>query len=116
MKKLMYLDVADKIMMQLLNDKIAPGSKIESVRTMALSYNVNPKTIQKAFDYLDDLGIFTTQKGEGRFLSDDADVINNIKIQLLNNMILDFTNKMVDFNCEQDYLIEKIKEYYNAKN
>lgn len=115
MRKLVYVDVAEKIMLETLNSQMTPGTRIASVREMSLRFEVNPKTIQKAFDYLDDKGIFTTVVGGGRYLADDANVLNAIKAELINTDIQQFTNKMIQYNCQLSYVIEEITQIYASK-
>ncbi len=112
MKRLLYIEIAEKIMIQVLKSEIEANTKVPSVREMALIHNVNPKTIQRAFDYLDDLGLFYSVVGEGRFLSNDEATINNIKKNLITSEIESFVFKMKEYGCHQEELITKIKEQY----
>ncbi len=99
-------------MMEVINTNMQANTKVPSVREMALKYKANPKTIQKAFDYLDDRGIFYSVVGEGRFLSADENVISTIKEQLLNEEFENFIAKMQAYDCDVEFVVAKIKEYY----
>ncbi len=112
MKKLLYIQVAEKIMIEALNSDMEPGAKMPSVREMALKHSANAKTIQKAFDYLDDKGIFTSVVGGGRYLSTDKDVLKTIKTQLVNAEIDAFIHKMKEYECDKQFIINKLEEDY----
>lgn len=115
MKRLIYVEIAEQIMIELLNSNLPPGSKIGSVREMSLRFEVNPKTIQKAYDYLDDKGIFTTVVGGGRYLSKGPDVLSRIKSELINQEIEQFTNKMKLYECSLQLVTSKIAEQYEQE-
>lgn len=115
MKKLLYVEIAEKIMTEVIRTNMQANTKVPSVREMALKYNVNPKTIQKAFEYLDDRGIFYSVVGEGRFLSADEGIIANIKEQLLEEEFIGFVTKMQAYDCDVEFVTAKIKEYYERE-
>lgn len=115
LKELLYVEIAEKIMDQTLSSNLAPGSKIASVRVMALEYEVNPKTIQKAFDYLDDRGIFSTVVGGGRYLSSDSQVLDNIRQQLVAKEIDRFTKKMLNYDCDFEFVTAQVKRKYEEE-
>lgn len=54
----------------------APGSKIPSVRDLAMHASVNPNTVQRALSELDRTGLTTTQRTAGRFVTTDNAVID----------------------------------------
>lgn len=112
MKKLLYIEIAEKIMIEVLKTGMEANSKVPSVREMALKYQANPKTIQKAFDHLDDLGIFHSVIGGGRYLADDQNIITNIKKQLIEAEIIEFVEKMQSFECDLAFIIDQVKEKY----
>lgn len=110
--KKLYVSIAEKIMRDILMDEVQPGSKVKSVREYALEYKVNAKTIQRAFDYLDSLNIFYTVVGEGRYLSQSDDVIDQIKIQLIDSEAEIFVLKMMSYNLSLEEITQIIKENY----
>lgn len=51
------------------------GTKIPSVRELALAAEVNPNTIQRALTQLDSLGLTTAERAQGRFVTTDTALI-----------------------------------------
>lgn len=48
------------------------GEAIPSARVLSLRLNVNPNTIQRAFEELDQLGVIETRRGIGKFVTRGA--------------------------------------------
>jgi len=69
-----YMQIADFICENILMDKIKAGEKIQSVREMAASTQVNPNTIMRTYSYLQEKEIIFNKRGIGYFVSDDAAV------------------------------------------
>ena len=67
-----YLQIADYICENIIAGEWAKGDKIQSVREMATSTQVNPNTVMRTYSYLQDLGIIFNQRGIGYFIADDA--------------------------------------------
>lgn len=114
MSKVLYVQVADKIMVNILQNDYKPGDKYKSVREIALEFQVNPKTVQRAFDHLSDIGIFETVVGGGRYLSKEEDVIKVIYNRLIFSEIQRFVEQMEALNITKKQMIEYIDNYYEA--
>ena len=67
-----YLQIVDYVCEQvLLKNWIAEG-KVPSIRDLATELQVNPNTIQRSYDFLQDLGVITNKRGVGIFVEKDA--------------------------------------------
>lgn len=109
-RKLLYEEIAEKIMTDIITGKLKHGDKVESVREMAVRLKVNPKTIQKSFEYLDEQKIFKSVPGEGRFVSAHDQKIEEIKHLLLNEEISKFVQSIDKYNISKDEIIMLIQE------
>jgi DNA-binding transcriptional regulator YhcF (GntR family) len=67
-----YLQIADLICENILLEKWNSGDRIPSVREMAVNIEVNPNTVMKTFNYLQDKGIIFNKRGIGYFVADDG--------------------------------------------
>ena len=67
-----YLQIADHFCENILLEKWKPGDRIPSVREMAIEIEVNPNTVMRTFNYLQDKGIIYNKRGIGYFVSDDG--------------------------------------------
>ena len=60
-----YLQIAD-----ILQKKLSDGERVPSVRELALSVQVNPNTVQRSYQWLQDEDIIVQKRGIGFFLCD----------------------------------------------
>ena len=67
-----YIQIADYVCEQILLKKWKLGEKIISIRDLAISMEVNPNTVQRAYDFLNQREIITNKRGIGYFTEDDA--------------------------------------------
>jgi len=67
-----YLQIADLFCENILLEKWNAGDRIPSVREMAVSTEVNPNTVMRTFNYLQEKGIIYNKRGIGYFVSDDG--------------------------------------------
>ena len=71
-KQPIYLQIADYVCEQILQQTWPPGERIPSVRDLGSSLEVNPNTAMRAFDYLQQQGILFNKRGMGYYAADDA--------------------------------------------
>ena len=67
-----YIQIAEYVCEQILLKKWTLGDRIISIRDLAVSMEVNPNTVQRAYDFLQQRGIITNKRGIGYFIEDDA--------------------------------------------
>lgn len=71
-QKAIYIQIADYLLENILAGVLVKGDKVQSVREMAATVQVNPNTVVRSFNYLQDRGIITQQRGIGYFVAEDA--------------------------------------------
>lgn len=67
-----YIQIAEYVCEQILLKKWKLGDKIISIRDLAIKMEVNPNTVQRAYDFLQQKNIITNKRGVGYFIEDDA--------------------------------------------
>lgn len=67
-----YLQIADHVCDQIQLKKWPAEEKIPSVRELAISLEVNPNTVMRSYEYLQQQNIIYTRRGMGYFVSGDA--------------------------------------------
>ena len=67
-EKPIYLQLYQQVVARILDGHIKEGEALPSVRTVAAQYQVNPITISKAYQMLQDEGIVEKQRGKGLFV------------------------------------------------
>jgi DNA-binding transcriptional regulator YhcF (GntR family) len=71
-QKPIYLQIADRLMEQILGGEPAEDDRMPSVRDVAAAMGVNPNTVMRTFEYLQGEEIIYNRRGVGYFVSPDA--------------------------------------------
>lgn len=85
--KPIYLQIADRIMDEILNNTYLEGERIPSVREYAATVEVNANTVVKSFDYLQSDEIIFNKRGLGYFVAEGAvqKILSNRKKTFIND-------------------------------
>ena len=67
-----YIQIAEYVCEQILLKKWKLGDKILSIRDIAIELEVNPNTVQRSYDLLQQHGIIVNKRGVGYFTDEDA--------------------------------------------
>jgi DNA-binding transcriptional regulator YhcF (GntR family) len=67
-----YIQIAEYVCEQILLKKWSLGDKIISIRDLAVNMEVNPNTVQRAYDLLQQREIISNKRGVGYFTENDA--------------------------------------------
>lgn len=86
------------------------GEKIPSVRELALSIKVNPNTIQRALTELEDVGLITTKRTLGKFVTEDKNIIKQTKKDLASDTIEKFLMELENLNISREEVIKYIEK------
>jgi len=70
-----YPQLVELLKKAIVSGEFPPGSRLQSVREMAMDAGVNPNTMQRALTDLEQQGLVYTQRTAGRFVTEDADLI-----------------------------------------
>lgn len=71
-QKPIYLQIADHLSEQVLQGVLASDERMPSVRDVATSMGVNPNTVVRTFDYLQQEEIIYQRRGLGYYVSPGA--------------------------------------------
>jgi GntR family transcriptional regulator len=67
-----YLQIADYVSDKILLKKWLPETKIPSVRDLAFTLEVNPNTVMRSYEYLQNAEIIYNKRGVGVFVAEDG--------------------------------------------
>ena len=70
--KAIYLQIAEWVFEQILNGKWKEGDRILSVRELGASLEVNPNTVLRSYDYLQNMEVIVNRRGVGYFVTPEA--------------------------------------------
>lgn len=107
-----YAQLVDRIQMQIVSGQYLPGGKLPSVRDLAAEAAVNPNTMQKAFAELERSGLIVTQRTNGRNVTDNEQLIKDIKAGLAKEQVDNFFARMKELGFAETETVELL----NAKH
>jgi GntR family transcriptional regulator len=73
----LYLQIADELREQILNDKLAPGQRLPSEHSLMETYGASRQTIRKAIAELKAEGLLDPEQGRGVFVRASAPVLRS---------------------------------------
>jgi len=109
--KPIYLQIMDKIKLQIVSHKLEPNQQLPTVRELANEAGVNPNTIQRALSDLEREGFVYTKRTAGRFVTEDLDLIFQSRKQLSEEQLQQFVTAMVEFGYEKEELPTVLRDY-----
>ena len=105
-----YLQIIDDVKEKILSGEFQKNQKIPSVRELSAQYGVNPNTIQKALFDLENAGLIITERTNGKFVTSDQSVIENIKKETITKRLNEFYAKMEKLGIDKSSVIEIIRK------
>lgn len=103
------MQIVSEIKKQIVSGKLIPGERIPSVRELALTYKVNPNTMQKALIELEENGLIKTERTNGKFVTEDENIINKIKNDYADNLTQNYLSEMISLGITKQEIKERIK-------
>lgn len=70
--KPIYLQIADTLCNKIISGEWRPNDRVPSVRELGVSLGVNPNTIMRVYDHLQNLNIIFNRRGIGYFVTAHA--------------------------------------------
>lgn len=89
-----YLQLIDIIKQKIMSGEYQPGQRLPSVRELATDAAVNPNTMQRALAELEREGLLYTQRTSGRFVSEDAGLIDGLRLSEAEQKAREFYQEM----------------------
>lgn len=103
-----YLQIMDRIKMDIVTEKLKANDKLPSVREMAIQLKVNPNTLQRAYQELERIGIVYTQRGMGTFVGEGENMVADLKKEMAKEVMDSFILRMKRLGFTESEIIEKI--------
>ena len=107
-----YLQLVDMLIIEIISGKLKCGDKLLSVRDYALKYRVNPNTMQKALNELENMDLIYTERTNGKYVTNDYDIIENKKSELAKQKVTKYLNDMESIGINHDEAIKCLEREY----
>ena len=110
-----YLQLMNDIKLQIVSGQLQPGEKLASVRDLAMHYEVNPNTMQKALSELERENLVFSQLTSGRFVTIETDRIQSLRQKMANEHLDALVKALSSMGYSNDEIIELIKTFLEGK-
>ncbi len=90
----LYRQIMNEFKRQIVSGARRPGDKVEPVRDLAVTLQVNPGTLQRAFLELEREGLLFTERTSGRFVTTDPGRIDRLRDESLRRTVSGFIAEM----------------------
>lgn len=104
-----YLQLMERIQHDIISGVYKPGDKLPSVRDLAVEAAVNPNTMQKALSELERCGLVYSQRTSGRFITDNTDMLKEMRTELAREHIQNFFEQMRKLGFSDKDTLEMIR-------
>lgn len=105
-----FIQIMEKLKLDIVTGNYLPGDKLPSVRDLANEASVNPNTMQRAFSELEREGLVYTQRTNGRFITEDTDLIDLLKQKMAFDAISQFLKSMQQLGFSGEETLQMLRE------
>lgn len=115
--KAIYLQIADYVCELILSNEWTENQRIMSVRELGEKLEVNPNTVLRSYDHLQQNGIVEIKRGIGYFTTDNAieKCVNLRKSRFVSKTLPTIFLEMKLLNISIEELNELYKNFLNDK-
>ena len=105
-----YLQLMEKIRADIISGVYQPGDKVPTVRELAAEASVNPNTMQKALTELERIGLLYCQSTNGRFVTEDEQMMAEARESMAMEQIQKFLIGMKQLGFEKEEILNMIRD------
>lgn len=117
-EKAIYLQIVDYVCEKILSEKWLENERILSVRELGSNLEVNPNTVLRAYDFLQNINIIENKRGIGYFVCPNAiDKIKKIRRENFFSLVLnDFFKQIKLLNIDFNEIEVAYNKFINQNN
>ena len=105
-----YIQLVEMLRIQIVSGELKKGERIPSVRELALTARVNPNTMQKALTELENEGLLYTERTNGKFVTNNDELIEEIKRKLAKEKVENYLEGMKNIGFGKEEAIHCLQE------
>lgn len=110
-KRPIYEQVVDKLEHLIVSGALEENEKMPSVRNLGMELSVNPNTIQRAYNQLEQEGYLYTVTGRGSFVAPEQEWREGKQEKMLQEWTL-VTRKAKDAGLSEEQLTRELHQIY----
>jgi len=108
-----YLQIADYVCHKIQQQEWREDEKIASVREMAVALEVNPHTVMRAFDHLQQQDIIYIKRGMGYYVSKNAPqkILQAMKQQFMEEELPTLFRKLILMDTDIKDIVSRFDDF-----
>ena len=111
-----YMQIVNGLQREIASGAYAPGTRLPSVRDLALEAGVNPNTMQRALAELERRGLVNAQRTAGRFVTEDAAALADLRKEMSETIVAEFYRKMRELGVSSEEILAAVRTWIADHN
>lgn len=103
--------LCERLCARIAAGEFLPGQRILSVREAALEAGVNPNTVQRAFEQLEQQGVLYSERGAGWFVAADTQTARALRQRLIREKVGGFFAEMAGLGMTPEEIKKFVEEW-----
>lgn len=108
--KPIYRQLVEKLEIAIITGEYQPDEKLPSVREFAMMTKVNPNTMQKALQELEQLGFIYTERTNGKYVTHDKKLIASFRDAFAKEKVDKFLKDIKLLGLTREEVITYVKD------
>ena len=105
-----YLQLVEQLRVAIVSGAYAAGSRLPSVRELAVMAKVNPNTMQKALNELESDRLIFTERTNGKYVTKDQSLLDKYRAELAADIVQKYTSDMAKIGITYAESIKYLKQ------
>ena len=105
-----YLQIVNTLKRNIASGAYPPGSRLPSVRDLALEAGVNPNTMQRALSELERSGLVNSQRTAGRFITEDASALLDLRKSMSEEIVSEFIARLRGIGMSDEQILVTVRK------
>ena len=105
-----YLQLVEQLRVAIVSGAYAAGSRLPSVRELAVMAKVNPNTMQKALTELESDRLIFTERTNGKYVTKDQSLLDKYRAELAADIVQKYTSDMAKIGITYADSIKYLKQ------
>lgn len=110
-----YIQIKKFILMKIAAKELKAGDRILSVRDYATELKVNPNTIQRVYTELEREEYIVTQRGIGKFITTDEEVLEGVRTTVSEELVRNLVNTSKELGLSKKEIYKIIEDVYGQE-
>ena len=110
-KRPLMPQICEQLCVRIACNQIKPGERLLSVRNLAMEIGVNPNTVQRCFETLEEQKILYSVRGSGWFVAEDTAPCKEILQRLIREKTEDYFTAMRALGLGVEETKQYVKEW-----